>query len=153
MTSLEAAEFANLLLVGFVFGTDVVTATVINPALNRLQFQAQLAAYKSLIRRFGFVMPWLLPLTLASGIVVVVKIGSGDSTPFALALAGVIALAVWELLAFALFPVNKLVWEADSDFPADRWRSLHTRWDRMHVLRTLCTVAAFVSFLLAVFLR
>ena len=153
MSSLEAAEFANLILVGFVFGTDVVTAAVINPALNRLEVQMQLAAYKSIIRRFGLVMPWLLPLTLASAIVVLVKIGTTDSTPFALALTGVIALVVWELCAFALFPANKLVRDAGPDFPADRWQALHSRWDRMHLVRTLCTVTAFVTFLLAVFLR
>lgn len=152
MSALEAAQFANLLLVGFVFGTDLVVTIVINPAINSQELRTQVTAYKAIIRRFGFVMPWLLPLTLASGVVALLKLPDSSSTPFWLALAGVVALGAWEVLAFVLFPLNKQIWEGGADFPADDWRALRRRWDRLHVLRTLFTATAFVTFLLAVFL-
>jgi hypothetical protein len=85
-------------------------------------------------------------LILTAGLTAAVWNRSGAGA--AVAAAALLALSVVMSIAL-LVPINNRVgtWTADSH-PAD-WREQQRRWDRLHYLRVLVLVAAFVLVLLA----
>ncbi len=141
MTLLEAAQALNLFLTSLLVGNEVGTWSVVHPALDTLPFEANVPAERAIVRRYGQLMPILMPLTIASGILVL-ALGRASGS-FLLALAGVACLAL--MLAVTLagnVPINKRLLAATMDTPPATWWALRRRWDRLHCLRVLLDAAA-----------
>ena len=71
-----------------------------------------------------------------------------------LALAGAICYAI--VIAITLptnLRINKLISGWSVQAPPEDWSSTRARWIRFHILRTLISIPAFISFLLAVLLN
>jgi hypothetical protein len=148
MSSLQAAELANLLLAGLLAGNDLVSVGIVNPAITTLSAEAKLAVDKLIFKRYAIVMPVFIPATIASG-AVVAALQEGGSTHFWLAIAGTAALVLWQIVAFSLFPINKLILRDDPSLTPERWRELHHTWSQRHLARAVLSFAAFVLFLVS----
>lgn len=149
MSGLEVAQALNLLLAAVLVGNEVGTWAVVHPALNTLPFEAALRPEQAIVRRYGRFMPVLVPLTLASGVLVLSLGLSGIS--YRLTLAGVLCLAA--MLAVTLvgnMPINRRLLSASLDTPPSAWWSLRRSWDRLHSVRVVFDIAALALLIAAV---
>ena len=150
MSSLEAAQLANLLLAGLLAGNDLATVAIVNPAIAKLDAEAKFAVDKRMFRRYAVIMPLFIPSLIASG-AVVAALEDQSSWRFDVALAGASSLFLWQLIAFSLFPINRLILHNDPSLTAERWRELHRMWSRRHLARAALSLGGFVLFLVAAF--
>jgi hypothetical protein len=153
VSSLEAAELANLILIGLYAGNDVGHWGVIHRALSQIPTPASFAAERAIFRRYRRVMPILMPLTLASGIVVAV-LTEDWSASFWLAVAGSAAVVLWQVVAVSLYPLNRTILEGPEEAipEPETWSSIRKRWYGRHTLRVALIVAALVVFILSALL-
>jgi len=151
VSRLEAAQLANLILVALFAGNDAGHWGVVHPALSRIPVAASYAAERTIFRGYRTVMPILVPLTLASGVVVAVW---AEGTAFWLAVAGCVAVFGWQVIAVSLYPLNKVILEDTGEAvpQAEEWWSLRRRWYRRHTFRMLLVVSALVTFILSALL-
>jgi hypothetical protein len=150
MSELEAAELANLLLVGLFAGNDLGHWGVVHRALNNIPTAASFAAERAMFRRYRRVMPILWLLTVASGIVVSV-LTEDHSTSFWLAVAGTAGVFLWQAVAASLYPVNREILEGPEEAipEPEAWAGLRKRWYGRHTLRVALVVGAFVAFVVS----
>ena len=153
MSTLESAQFANLILVALFAGNDAGHWGVVHPALSKISAPCSYAAERAIFRGYRVVMPILVPLTLASGIVVAI-LTDDQHASFWLAVAGCIAVLGWQIIAVSLYPLNKVILEeGDDKVPeAEEWWALRNRWYRRHTFRMALVVSALVTFILATLL-
>jgi|SRR5829696_5377683 len=152
MSGVEAAELANLILVGVLAGNDLGHWSVVHPALGKVPAHESFTAEKAIFGRYRYFMPILVPLAIASGIVVAV-IGDKSDTSFWLAVAGVSLLGVWQFVVLTLYPLNERILGAESREPtADEWWALRRSWYARHTVRVWAGFAAFVLFVLSALL-
>jgi hypothetical protein len=150
MSELEAAELANLLLVGLFAGNDLGHWGVVHRALNKIPVAASFLAERSMFRRYRRVMPVLWLATVASGVVVSI-LTENHSTSFWLAVFGTIGVFLWQGVAASLYPLNRQILEGPEEAIPDpeTWANLRKRWYARHTLRVALVVGAFVAFLVS----
>jgi uncharacterized membrane protein len=152
VSTLESAQLANLIIAGLLAGNDAGHWGVVHPALSKISVAASYAAERSIFYGYRRVMPILVPLTLASGIVVAI-LTQGHSASFWLAVAGCIAVLGWQIVAVSLYPVNRVILEERDEPPADNeWWGLRRRWYQRHTIRVALVAAALVCFILSALL-
>ncbi len=61
---MNGLRFAALVLAGLLAGSELTSRLVVHPALWRLPHDAQVKAEKAMYRRFAFVDPFLMTVTL-----------------------------------------------------------------------------------------
>lgn len=135
-------------VVGLMVGVELAVAFFVNPLLLRLPAGPSLEARADGGRVLGRLMPfWYVgSLLLTAGLA-----AASWGTPAGMAASVAVALlAVSVVLSVTLLvPINNrsATWTADAH-PAD-WREQHRRWDRLHYVRVVIIVAAFVLILVA----
>ena len=145
---MKAAQLVNLLGAGLLTGNELGTWGVVHPAVERLPFRVEVAAEREITRRYGYVMPGLISVTIASG-VRAADTASGVRER-RLLLAATFSYAV--MLAITLLgnvPLNAQTLrfaEADGE---DEWRRIRGRWDRLHAVRVALDTAGFTCAALA----
>ena len=71
------------------------------------------------------------------------------SSKFAWLVGGILIVAVIPFTALAILPTNKKLLDPSLDRSSDSARQLLIRWGRLHAVRTVLSLVAFVVFLLA----
>lgn len=138
----KAMRFVNLVLAGSLAGNEFGTKVALHPALEELSTPERIRAEQAVTRRYGAIMPWWMPSTVASCVAALAL--SRGSRGFFPTLAGT-ACFVGMLLSTLLgnVPINRRTLEIDPDEDEEGFVELRERWDRLHTLRVLLTVAGF----------
>jgi hypothetical protein len=146
-TGTRAAQAATVVLFALVMGVFWGTWFSLSRTMSRLSAETFLAVGHEMIRNLGMPMAILLPVALLSALVTLALLWRGGRT-----------VALWWLLAGFLLMVAALVitlavevpidnqikeWTATT-LPAD-WRSIQSRWQAFHTVRTFLSIAAMVA--------
>ena len=149
---MKPVQLVNLLGAGVLTGNELGTWAVVHPAVRRLAFAQEVAAEREITRRYGYFMPGLMLLTVASGFRaaasanhaperrLLLAASSSYAVMLAITLAGNVPLNV-QTLRFA---------EAGSE---EDWRRLRGRWNRFHAVRVALDSAGFACAALAALKR
>ena len=116
--------------------------------MHRLSGETFVAVGHEMIQNLGVPMAILLPLALLSALVSLVLLWrAGGPTPaFWWLLAGFLLMVVALVVTLAVeVPIDNRIedWTA-ATLPAD-WRSIQSRWELFHTIRTLVSIAAVVA--------
>ena len=145
----DVLQLVNLVLAGVLTGNELGTWAVVHPAIQRLPFAHEVRAEQEVTRRYGAFMPWLMMLTLLSGLAALATL-DGGSDAFALTLAG--TLCYGAMLATTLaanVPINARTLRFRETGSPEEWRGLRCRWDRLHTGRVVLDTAGLVCVALA----
>ena len=136
----KALRFVNLVLAGLLAGNEFGTKVALHPALEELSTPERIRAEQAVTRRYGAIMPFWMSSTVASCVATMAL--SRGSRSFLPTLAGAACFAGM-LLSTLLgnVPINKRTLEIDPDEEGDEFTELRKRWDRLHTLRVVLTVA------------
>ena len=135
----DLAVFVNLMAAAVLVGNELGTWAVVQPALQRLAFREEVVAEQQITRRYGYVMPFLMLLTIVTGFVAA---GLTDGSRSHLLLAASACFAA--MLAITLLgnvPLNVRTLRFSPTDDAGEWRAIRRRWERLHRIRVLLDVA------------
>ena len=138
----KAVRFVNLVLAGLLAGNEFGTKMALHPALEELSTPERIRAEQAVTRRYGAILPLWMSSTVAS-CVAALALSRGSRGLFP-RLAGTACFAGM-LLSTLLgnVPINKRTLEIDPDEDGEEFAQLRERWDRLHTLRVVLTVAGF----------
>lgn len=138
----KAVRFVNLLLTGLLAGNELGTWSAVHPALEKLSTPERIRAEQELTKRFAKIMPfWMISAVLSC--LPVLALGR-NSAGFRYSLLGTICFVVMLLTTrFGNVPINDRTLEISPETDSVEFVELRERWDRLHTLRTLLTVAGF----------
>jgi len=138
----KAVRFVNLVLAGLLAGNEFGTKMALHPALEELSTSERIRAEQAVTRRYGAILPLWMSSTVAS-CVAALALSRGSRGLFP-RLAGTACFAGM-LLSTLLgnVPINKRTLEIDPDEDGEEFAQLRERWDRLHTLRVVLTVAGF----------
>lgn len=145
----EIPQFVSLIAAAVLTGNELGTWAVVHPAIQRLEFRQEVRAEQEITRRYGYVMPALMLLTIVSGFVTVASLGAGSES-FALTLAGTLCFTA--MLAITLagnVPVNVRTLQFGEEGRPPEWRAMRRRWDRLHAARVALDAAGLACLALA----
>lgn len=146
------ARFVNLLLASILVGNEVGTWAVIHPALHTLPTPAHVQAEQELVRRYGALMPPLMVSVVLSCLPVLALSRGREPAGFRFALAGMACfLGMLGSTLSGNVPINRRTLEVSPDAPPADWPEMRARWDRLHTLRVILTVAGLSLLLLGAF--
>ena len=144
---IRAAQGTTIILFALVMGVFWGTWFSLSRTMNELSAETFIAVGHQMIQNLGGPMAILLPLTLLSALVTL-----------ALLWQGVRAAAFWWLLAGFLLMVAALAITLVVEVPIDNqikawtaatlpgdWRSIQSRWELFHTIRTFLSIAAVVA--------
>lgn len=148
--SLDVTEMINLIFVSLLVGNDVAVWAVVHPALDTIPVAHAFSAERAMLLRYKALIPILILLIFGSGIAVIVQEDT-FSWEWWLALAAMLMILTWQLIAISLYPINVKVMEARTeDVPADaEWRAIRRTWFARHTARTALSIGALVAFLVS----
>jgi len=144
---IRAAQGTTIILFALVMGVFWGTWFSLSRTMGQLSAETFVAVGHEMIHNLGGPMAILLPLALLSALVTLVLLGQG-----------VRAAAFWWLLAGFLLMVAALVITLVVEVPIDNkieawtvatlpgdWRSIQSRWESFHTIRTFLSIAAVVA--------
>jgi uncharacterized membrane protein len=144
---IRTAQTVTIVLFALVMGVFWGTWFALSRTMNRLSAETFVAVGHEMIRNLGVPMAILLPLALLSALVTLVLLWQGGrEAPFWWLLAGFLLMAAALVITLAVeVPIdNKIeVWTA-ATLPGD-WRSIQSRWETFHTIRTFLSIAAVVA--------
>jgi uncharacterized membrane protein len=143
----RTAQATTIVLFALVMGVFWGTWFSLSRTMGRLSPETFLAVGHEMIRNLGVPMAILLPLALLSALVTLALQWSGGRTA-----------AFWWMAAGFLLMVAALVITLAVEVPIDNqietwtvatlpgnWRSIQTRWELWHTIRTFLSIAAVVA--------
>jgi len=144
---IRAAQATTIVLFALVMGVFWGTWFSLSRTMSQLSAETFVAVGHEMIHNLGVPMAILLPLALLSALVTL-----------ALLWQGVRAAAFWWLLAGFLLMVAALAITLVVEVPIDNkietwtvatlpgdWRSIQSRWELFHTIRTFLSIAAVVA--------
>lgn len=136
----QAVRFIDLVLAGLLADNGFGTRVALHPALEGLSIPERIRAEQAVTRRCGAIMPHWMFSTVASCVEALAL--SRGSRGFLPTLAGTACFAGM-LLSTLLgnVPINKRTLEIDPDQDGEEFVKLRERWDGLHTLRVVLTVA------------
>jgi uncharacterized membrane protein len=144
---IRTAQTVTIVLFALVMGVFWGTWFALSRTMNRLSAETFVAVGHEMIRNLGVPMAILLPLALLSALVTLVLLWQGGrEAPFWWLLAGFLLMVAALVITLAVeVPIdNKIeVWTA-ATLPGD-WRSIQSRWETFHTIRTFLSIAAVVA--------
>jgi uncharacterized membrane protein len=146
-TGTRAALATTVVLFALVMGVFWGTWFSLSRTMHRLSPETFLAVGHQMIRNLGGPMAILLPLALLSALVTLALLWRGGRTAafwWLLAGFGLMVAALVITLAVEV-PIDNQIdtWTATT-LPGD-WRSIQTRWELFHTIRTFLSIAAVVA--------
>jgi uncharacterized membrane protein len=144
----SAIVVVSVVLTGLFAGNELATLTALHPALRALPLPAQIAAERALTYRLRQIMPVVMTTTLVVTAAAAAAL-AGDPG-FGLAVVATVALAA--MLAITLLgnmPLNLRTEAFPTNGDAAEWRSLRSRWERLHVVRVVLDLLAFACLIAA----
>jgi len=144
---IRAAQATTIVLFALVMGVFWGTWFSLSRTMNQLSAETFLAVGHEMIRNLGGPMAILLPLALLSALVTLALLWQGRrAAAFWWLLAGfllmVVALAITLVVEVPID--NKIQTWTAATLPGD-WRSIQSRWERFHTIRTFASIAAVVA--------
>ena len=143
-----------LLLAALASGALLVNWLGLARAMARLSAPAYVELHQHTSRTFDPYMPIVVIGALMSG-VALAAVGSG-LRPLSVALPLFGALCYAGVMAISLsvnVPINRQVARWSISAPPDHWATARRRWINFHILRTLLSAPALLSYVLAVALN
>jgi uncharacterized membrane protein len=143
----RAAQATTIVLFALVMGVFWGTWFSLSRTMGRLSPETFLAVGHEMIRNLGVPMAILLPLALVSALVTLALQWSGGRTAAFWWLAAGFGLMVAVLVITLAVEVpidNQIETWTVATLPAD-WRSIQTRWELWHTIRTFTSIAAVVA--------
>ena len=137
---LKLVRGANLLLAGLLTGNELGTKLTVHPALEDLGVAERIRAEQALTRRFAAIMPyWMVSTVLSCVATLALSRGRPGSLPTLMGsccFAGMLASTV-----LGNVPLNNRTLEIDPEEDQQEFVDLRERWDGLHTLRIVLTVA------------
>jgi len=143
--TIHALEIVAIVVAGTLTGSELAVAVFFHPSISRLEDVVHIRAAQALAKVLGMVMSFWYPLTLLLALAVTFVAHTARTTPWWLALASTVLLALISVYSVLLpVPINNRVarWQPDS-VPAN-WRDLRRRWDLLHDIRVVFLVIALI---------
>jgi uncharacterized membrane protein len=142
-----AAQVTTIVLFSLVMGVFWGTWFSLSRTMDQLSAETFVAVGHQMIQNLGVPMAILLPLALVSALVTLVLLRRDQSTQAFWWLAGGFALMVAALVITLAVevPIDNQIqdWTA-ATLPGD-WRSIQSRWELWHTIRTFASIAAVVA--------
>jgi uncharacterized membrane protein len=142
---IHALEVAAVVVAGMLTGSEFAVAVFFHPCISRLEDAVHIRAAQPLAKVLGLVMSFWYPFTFLLVLTVTFVAHTARSTPWWLALASTVLLALISLYSLLLpVPINNQVarWQPDSVPP--NWRDLRRRWDLLHAIRVAFLTIALI---------
>jgi uncharacterized membrane protein len=144
---IRAAQGTTIVLFALVMGVFWGTWFSLSRTMSELPAETFVAVGRQMIRNLAVPMSILLPISLLSALITLALLWSGGRT-----------LAFWWLLAGLLLMVGALAVTLLVEVPIDNqiktwtaatlpddWRSIQSRWELFHTIRTFLSIAAVVA--------
>jgi uncharacterized membrane protein len=145
--NVRAAQATTVVLFALVMGVFWGTWFSLSRTMSRLSAETFVAVGHQMIQNLGAPMAILLPLALLSALVTLVLLWRGGRTAaYWWMLAGFLLMVAALVVTLAVeVPIDNQIktWTA-ATLPGD-WRSVQTRWERFHTIRTFLSIAAVVA--------
>ena len=143
----RAAQAVTIVLFSLVMGVFWGTWFSLSRTMDQLSGETFVAVGHQMIRNLGVPMAILLPLALLSALVTLVLLRRGrQQAAFWWMAAGFLLMVAALVITLAVeVPIDNQIrdWTA-ATLPGD-WRSIQSRWERFHTLRTFLSIAALVA--------
>jgi uncharacterized membrane protein len=144
---IRTAQAVTIVLFALVMGVFWGTWFALSRTMSRLSAETFVAVGHEMIRNLGVPMAILLPLALLSALVTLVLLWQGGrEAPFWWLLAGFLLMVAALVITLAVeVPIDNRIetWTA-ATLPGD-WRSIQSRWELFHTIRTFLSIAAVVA--------
>jgi uncharacterized membrane protein len=144
---IRAAQAITIVLFALVMGVFWGTWFSLSRTMSQLSAATFVAVGHQMIRNLGVPMAILLPLALLSALITLVLLWRGRrAASFWWLLAGFLLMVAALAVTLAVeVPIDEQIttWTAAS-LPGD-WRSIQSRWQLFHTIRTFMSIAAVVA--------
>ncbi len=149
---IRAALATTIVLFALVMGVFWGTWFSLSRTMDRLSAETFVAVGHEMIQNLGGPMAILLPLALLSALASLLLLwrAGGSTAAFWWLLAGFLLMAAALVITLAVeVPIDNQIqdWTA-ATLPGD-WRSIQSRWELFHTIRTLVSIAAVVAVTIA----
>ena len=144
---IRTAQATTLVLFALVMGVFWGTWFSLSRTMDQLSGETFVAVGHQMIQNLGAPMAILLPLALLSALVTLALLWPGrDTAAFRWLLAGFLLMVAALVITLALeVPIdNKIETWTAATLPGD-WRSIQSRWELWHTVRTFASIAAVVA--------
>jgi uncharacterized membrane protein len=143
----RVAQVVTIVLFALVMGVFWGTWFSLSRTMDQLSAETFLAVGHQMIHNLGTPMAILLPFALLSALITLV-LARQDGHPAAcwwLAAGFLLMVAALVVTLAVEVPIDNQIqtWTA-ATLPAD-WRSIQSRWERFHTIRTFLSIAAVVA--------
>ncbi len=138
-------EVASLLMIGWIAGAETGSWFCVQPIVERLPYEQQVAMEKGMLRTFGRIMPILMPLSGILLIALVIFSWNDGSAVLWLRVLATICIAIIVVTSLTVnVPINNLTsrWQLASD--AAEWSQMRSRWHFFQGIRGGLFLAAFL---------
>jgi uncharacterized membrane protein len=144
---LRVAQVTTIVLFALVMGVFWGTWFSLSRTMNQLSPETFLAVGHEMIQNLGVPMAILLPLALLSALVSLALLWPrGRTGAFWWLLTGLLLMVAALVITLAVeVPIdNKIETWTAATLPGD-WRSIQSRWELFHTIRTFVSIAAVVA--------
>ncbi len=142
-----AAQATTIVLFALVMGVFWGTWFSLSRTMDQLSSETFLAVGHQMIQNLGVPMAVLLPLALLSALVTLALLWPGGrAAAFWWLAAGLLLMVAALVITLAVeVPIDNQIetWTA-ATLPGD-WRSIQSRWELWHTIRTFASIAAVVA--------
>jgi len=141
-----AAQATTIVLFALVMGVFWGTWFSLSRTMDQLSPETFLAVGHEMIRNLGVPMAVLLPLALLSALVTLILLWPDRTAAFWWLAAGFVLMLAALVITLAVeVPIDNQIetWTA-ATLPGD-WRSIQSRWELWHTVRTFASIAAVVA--------
>jgi uncharacterized membrane protein len=143
----RVAQATTIVLFALVMGVFWGTWFSLSRTMDQLSGETFVAVGHQMIQNLGVPMAILLPLSLVSALVTLVLLWqAGRGAAFWWALTGFLLMVTALVITLAVeVPIDNQIgtWTA-ATLPGD-WRSIQSRWELFHTIRTCLSIAAVVA--------
>lgn len=143
-------EVVSLLVIGWVAGAEIGSWCCVQPIVARLPYEHQVAMEQGMLRTFGRIMPFLMPLSGILAIALVIFSRNDGSAVLWLRVIATICIAITVVTSLRVnVPINNLTsqWQLAND-PAE-WSQMRSRWHFFQGIRGGLLLTAFVLLAIA----
>jgi uncharacterized membrane protein len=144
---IRVAQATTVVLFALVMGVFWGTWFSLSRTMSRLSADTFVAVGHQMIQNLGRPMAILLPLALLSALVTLALLWPGGrAAAFWWLLAGLVLMIAALVITLAVeVPIDNRIetWTA-ATLPGD-WRSIQSRWELFHTIRTFLSIAAVVA--------
>jgi uncharacterized membrane protein len=141
-----AAQATTVVLFALVMGVFWGTWFSLSRTMDQLSPETFVAVGHEMIQNLGVPMAVLLPLALLSALVTLVLLWPDRTAAFWWLAAGFVLMLAALVITLAVeVPIDNQIetWTA-ATLPGD-WRSIQSRWELWHTVRTFASIAAVVA--------